>query len=72
VLHQFLFFVASVTAGCYLIYISNTFGYYAVMKQAPPIGCLWIWSVIELDLVAAAASLLCCIGFLKLGGYAYL
>ncbi|KIN05030.1 hypothetical protein OIDMADRAFT_157612 [Oidiodendron maius Zn] len=71
-LHQLLFFVTSVSAGCYLIHVSNTYGYYAVMKQAPGLGCLWIWSVIELDLLGAAASLLCCIGFLKLGGYSYL
>ena len=71
-LHQLLFFVTSVSAGCYLIHVSNTYGYYAVMKQAPGLGCLWVWSVIELDLLGAAASLLCCIGFLKLGGYSYL
>jgi len=72
ILHQLLFFVGSVAAGCYLIYITNVHGYFAVMKRAPPLGCLWIWSVVELDLLWAATSLICCIGFLKWGGYAFL
>ncbi|KAG0649057.1 hypothetical protein D0Z07_5067 [Hyphodiscus hymeniophilus] len=50
-LHQALFFGGSICAGCYLIHITNERGYYAQMKQAPPLGCLWIWSVIELDLM---------------------
>ncbi|TVY38140.1 hypothetical protein LSUB1_G002849 [Lachnellula subtilissima] len=43
-------FPGSISAGSYLIHITNTYDYYAVMKQAPPMGCLWIWAVIELDL----------------------
>jgi hypothetical protein len=69
VLHQLLFFVGSVSAGSYLIHITNTYGYYAVMKQAPPVGILWIWSVIELDLLWAVSSVGLCIAFLKSGGY---
>lgn len=72
ILHQVLFFVSSIAAGSYLIYITNTFGYYAIMKQSPPLGCLWIWSVIELDLAWACASLLACVGYLKYGGYNFL
>jgi len=72
VLHQIFFFSGSVAAGCYLIHITNEHGYYAIMKQAPPLGCLWIWSVIELDVLWASASLLCCIIFLKYGGYGFL
>jgi hypothetical protein len=71
-LHQLLFFVSSITAGCYLIYITNMHGYYAVMKQAPPLGCLWIWSVIELDIFWATGSLIFCGIFLKAGGYSFL
>jgi len=71
-LHQILFFISSISAGSYLIHITNTYDYYAVMKQAPPMGCLWIWAVIELDLVWACGSLLCCIAFLKLGNYNFL
>lgn len=71
-LHQLLFFVSSVAAGCYLIYITNMHGYYAVMKQAPPLGCLWIWSVIELNIFWATSSLIFCVLFLKYGGYSFL
>jgi hypothetical protein len=70
-LHQILFFVSSVAAGSYLIY-TNMHGYYAIMKQAPPLGCLWIWSVIELDIFWATGSLLFCGIFLKYGGYSFL
>ncbi|KAK0646991.1 hypothetical protein B0T16DRAFT_330947 [Cercophora newfieldiana] len=56
-LRQAIFFATSVAAGCYLIYVTNSFGYLAVMKQAPPLGCLWVWSVIELDLPWAVLSL---------------
>ena len=40
----------SIAAGCYLIQITNVYSYYHVLKQAPPLGVLWVWSVIELDL----------------------
>ena len=71
-LHQPLFFISSFAAGCYLIYITNMHGYYAVMKQAPPLGCIWIWSVIEQDIFWATGSLISCCLFLKYGGYSFL
>ncbi|KAE8444942.1 hypothetical protein EG329_014069 [Mollisiaceae sp. DMI_Dod_QoI] len=70
--HQIFFFAGSLAAGCYLIYITNKHGYYAVMKQSPPLGCLWIWSVIELNVFWATGSLICCGLFLKFGGYNFL
>jgi uncharacterized membrane protein YesL len=39
------------------------------MKQAPPVGCLWIWAVIELDLTWAMLSLAGAAAFLWQGGY---
>ncbi|KAH9898980.1 hypothetical protein F4778DRAFT_180780 [Xylariomycetidae sp. FL2044] len=68
-LRQSIFFVTSLCSGCYLIHISNTFGYLAVMKQSPPLGCLWIWTVIELNLPLAVLSLACAGGFYYQGGY---
>ncbi|GAB0136577.1 hypothetical protein EsDP_00004874 [Epichloe bromicola] len=68
-LRQATFFATSVAAGCYLIHITNTYGYLATMKQAPPLGCLWLWAVVELDLVWGCASLLVAALFLQLGGY---
>jgi len=40
----------AIMAGCYLIYSGNEHGYYMVMQKAPPVGTLWIWSVVEMDL----------------------
>ncbi|KAL1880113.1 hypothetical protein Daus18300_001476 [Diaporthe australafricana] len=54
---QTIFLGIGTVAGCYLIYITNTYGYIAVLKQAPPVGCLWVWSIIELNLSLALASL---------------
>lgn len=68
-LGQAIFFAMSVVSGCYLIYITNTYGYLATMKQAPPLGCLWLWAVMELDLVTAVASLAVAGAFLWQGGY---
>ncbi|KAK5655721.1 hypothetical protein OQA88_5258 [Cercophora sp. LCS_1] len=66
---QLIFFATSIGAGCYLIHVTNMYGYLAVMKQAPPLGCLWVWSVIELDLVWAVLSLASAGFFLWSHGY---
>lgn len=68
-LRQAVFFTMSVASGCRLIYVSNTYGYLATMKQAPPLGCLWLWAVVELDLPVAVLSLVVAGLFLWRGGY---
>ncbi|KAM0431014.1 hypothetical protein ACHAPT_005651 [Fusarium lateritium] len=68
-IRQFIFFTTSISAGCYIIYITNEFGYLAVLKQAPPVGCLWLWAVIELDLIWAFTSLVIAIGYGWTHGY---
>ncbi|KAK5627591.1 hypothetical protein RRF57_003306 [Xylaria bambusicola] len=68
-LRQAIFFVASTVSGCYLIDISNNYGYMYIMKRSPPLGCLWIWSVIELNLSMALLSLAIATGFFFQGGY---
>ncbi|RYP58964.1 hypothetical protein DL769_008743 [Monosporascus sp. CRB-8-3] len=68
-LRQAIFFAASIYTGCYLIYITNEFGYMAILKRSPPLGCLWIWSVFELNLPLAVLSLACAAGFFVQGGY---
>ncbi|UNI17214.1 hypothetical protein JDV02_003582 [Purpureocillium takamizusanense] len=68
-LGQAVFFIMSALSGCYLIYITNTYGYLATMKQAPTLGCLWLWAVMELDLVTAVLSLAIAGVFLWQGGY---
>ena len=71
-LSQLFFFVAAVASGCYLIYAANDQSYYAVMKRAPPLGTLWVWSVIELRLPYAVLSLLVAVAFLYHGNYSFL
>jgi hypothetical protein len=56
VAQQCMFVLAANIAGCYLIYLTNDRGYYAVMKRAPAIGTLWVWCIIELGLVGALAG----------------
>lgn len=56
-LRQLLFFAMSCVAGCALVYTTNSKGYLANMKRAPPLGCLWLWAVIEMDLLWAVPSL---------------
>ncbi|KAI9158970.1 hypothetical protein HJFPF1_06975 [Paramyrothecium foliicola] len=68
-IRQAIFFAMSVAAGCSLIYVTNYKGYIANMKRAPPLACIWLWAVIELDLPWAALSLLCAVGYLFYGGY---
>jgi hypothetical protein len=55
-LRQLIFVIIANIAGCYLIQVTNDRGYYAVMKKAPSIGTVWVWSVIELGLAGALAG----------------
>ena len=57
-LRQAVFFLAATVAGCHLVYAGNKYQYFAVMKAAPPVGTLWVWSIIELRLELAVPSLL--------------
>ena len=66
---QVMFFGMSVGAGCYLIYSSNEEAYFAVMKRAPPLGTLWVWSVIEMRLEVAVLSVGVVGAYFWLGGF---
>ncbi|KAJ4149958.1 hypothetical protein LMH87_010730 [Akanthomyces muscarius] len=68
-LRQAVFFTISVVSGCYLIYVTNMKGYLATQKRAPPLGCLWIWAVMELDLPWATLSLVVASAYIYLKGY---
>lgn len=69
VARQTTFFSISLVAGCYLIYITSEYSYLAVLKQAPPVGALWVWSVIELNLGLAVLTLAGSGLFFWQGGY---
>ncbi|KAF8477268.1 hypothetical protein BDZ91DRAFT_688479 [Kalaharituber pfeilii] len=47
---QLILCAFSIGAGCWLVHAANKLNYYAVMKRAPPVGTLWIWSAVEMDL----------------------
>ena len=55
---QTFLMVMSSTAGCYLVHTSSNEPYFAVMQRAPPLGTLWIWSVLEMKLPFAVTGLL--------------
>jgi hypothetical protein len=59
----------SVAAGCWAVKAVNTAGYYAVMKRIPSVGTLWIWAVIEMDLLFAVLSLAAVGGYTWYSGY---
>lgn len=62
-LKQIFFLVTSITAGCYLMFSANKYGYYAIMKRAPGLGTLWVWSVIEMQLPYALSGLAAVAGY---------
>lgn len=66
---QCVFWVAAVAAGCYCVQSGNTYGYYAVMKRAPPVGTLWIWTVVEMRLLFAVTSVVAVAGYTWWNGF---
>jgi len=68
-LRNLFFLSVSVAAGCYMIFSGNTNGYFYVMKTAPPIGALWIWSVFEMSLPFALASVITVAGYIWWNGF---
>ncbi|KIW64704.1 hypothetical protein PV04_09620 [Phialophora macrospora] len=53
-----VYLVTANVAGCYLIWLTNDRGYYAVMKNAPSVGTIWVWAVLEMGLLGALAGVL--------------
>lgn len=58
--------------GCYTVTAVNKNGYFAVMKRVPPLGTLWVWAVVEMDVLVGAASLLAVAGYTWWNGFAVL
>ncbi|KAI5840189.1 hypothetical protein DFP73DRAFT_529278 [Morchella snyderi] len=69
---QLFFFVVSVAAGCWVIHAVNKYGYYKVMKRAPPVGTLWIWAAVEMTLGPVVLSSLVVAGYTWWMGYGFL
>ena len=70
-LRNVTFFVGSVVAGCYMIYSGNKHGYFNVMKAAPPVGTLWVWSVVEMSLPYAALNAVSVLGYIWWNGFEF-
>jgi hypothetical protein len=71
ILRDIAFCAGSIVAGCYLIYSGNKHGYFNVMKAAPPVGTLWIWSVIEMSLPFAALNAVTVLVYVWYNGFDY-
>ncbi|CAA9959513.1 hypothetical protein PTNB85_09848 [Pyrenophora teres f. teres] len=69
ILRDVTFFVGSIAAGCYLVYSGNKHGYFHVMKSAPPVGTLWVWSVVEMALPFAAMNAAVVLGYIWWNGF---
>lgn len=54
---QLLLLVLCIASGISLIHITATEGYLNVMRTAPSLGTLWVWSVVRMDLVYALVGL---------------
>lgn len=61
----------AIAAGGHLVKISNEDPYMAVMKQAPELGTLWVWSVVESRWELALAGVLAVAGWGWARGYAF-
>lgn len=57
ILSKLLLFSLSTIGGSYMIYILNKLSYLLVMRRVPPLGALWLYSVIRMDLYHALLSL---------------
>ncbi|KAJ5757463.1 uncharacterized protein N7511_006157 [Penicillium nucicola] len=57
-LRTLVFLPVALLVGAHLIAITNGEPYYAVMKKAPAVGTIWIWSILELSFGAAVLGAL--------------
>ncbi|KAH8118438.1 hypothetical protein DFH11DRAFT_672326 [Phellopilus nigrolimitatus] len=62
---QALLFLLSVGCGSRLIYVVNWANWQIVMRQCPPLGTIWIYTVAQLDLAPAVAALGTVAAFVK-------
>ncbi|TGZ84341.1 hypothetical protein EX30DRAFT_393846 [Ascodesmis nigricans] len=59
----------SIGCGAFIVQSVNDAGYFAVMKRAPPLGTLWVWSVVEMNLWLDVLSCVLVGAFTWWGGY---
>ncbi|KAG8764324.1 hypothetical protein FRC15_007686 [Serendipita sp. 397] len=49
--------LASVASGCRLVYIINKSPFGIVIQQAPPLGVIWVYTIVQLHLAYACLAL---------------
>jgi hypothetical protein len=50
-------FTYSLIGGSFMIHTVNNEGYLVVISRSPALGTLWVWSIVQLDLLPAVISL---------------
>lgn len=68
-LRQGFFFVAACIVGCYVVRVTNEEPYIAVLRRIPPLGSLWLWTVVEMEARWALASVGVVVVYLWLNGF---
>ncbi|KAG9125626.1 hypothetical protein FRC07_006840 [Ceratobasidium sp. 392] len=63
---QMMLFLAAILSGPRMIWLVNKGNWLAVSRQAPPLGTIWIYTIVQLNLVPAVASLAIVFGCAKL------
>ncbi|KAI0079682.1 hypothetical protein K474DRAFT_1683073 [Panus rudis PR-1116 ss-1] len=63
------FFFLSITVGSRLVYILNNASWTVNMKQAPPLATVWVYTIVQLNLLPAVLSLVTVYGWLWYKGY---
>ncbi|CAO1629994.1 unnamed protein product [Parajaminaea phylloscopi] len=54
---QPLFFLASLACGCAFIWTFHEAPFLEVIRRTPPLGCLWVYCIVKMDLVPCVVSL---------------
>ncbi|KAJ1311061.1 hypothetical protein OPQ81_009565 [Rhizoctonia solani] len=66
---QLMLFLTAVLAGPRMIWLVNKGSWLRVTRQAPPLGTIWVYTIIQLNLVPAVASLVIVFGLAKFMGW---
>ncbi|KAH7344611.1 hypothetical protein B0J17DRAFT_636131 [Rhizoctonia solani] len=64
-LAQLMLFLTAILAGPRMIWLVNKGSWLHVTRQAPPLGTIWVYTIIQLNLVPAVASLAIVFGLAK-------
>jgi len=60
--------ILSVFSGSRLIYVVNRTNWTIVMRQCPPLGTMWVYTVVQLDLIKAVAALAAVAAYVQWAG----